>query len=308
MTNKSGCLISAQMCEKGMKKYAIYTACIGGYDNILQPEIIDERFDYILFTDDVKVDRIGVWQVRKIGYYNSNTIRIARYVKTHPEELLNDYHATLWLDANIQIVSSQVYERIYELYSQGIEIASVTHPTRDCVYDEAYELMRMKWEHDYVLFRWCSKMIREGFPPHYGMYETNILYRRNTAKMKEFDELWWNCISKNSYRDQMSCTYSLWKCDIDRYYFLPQGESVWNTSVFRYIWHPDASFKKKSVNLYRFENIRWRIRHELKEDKDLYKKIYFRLYRYPFSPLMLYVREMVDLFWLVLYKLQKRNK
>ena len=94
-----------------MNLFAIYTACIGGYDNILQPKAIDDRFDYILFSDEVAKERVGVWQVRHVDYTNPDKTRIARYVKTHPEELLPEYEATLWMDANIQIVSSKVYGR-----------------------------------------------------------------------------------------------------------------------------------------------------------------------------------------------------
>ncbi|MBR5328436.1 MAG: hypothetical protein IKV31_07870 [Paludibacteraceae bacterium] len=43
------------------KKYAIYTAMVGGYDEIMQPTVIDDRFDYILFSNDIKEDRVGVW-------------------------------------------------------------------------------------------------------------------------------------------------------------------------------------------------------------------------------------------------------
>ena len=91
-----------------MNKFAIYTACIGGYDNILQPKVIDERFDYFLFTNDVKEESVGVWQVRKVAYSNPDMTRIARYVKTHPEELLPEYEATLWLDSSLQIISQYI--------------------------------------------------------------------------------------------------------------------------------------------------------------------------------------------------------
>ena len=33
-----------------MSKIAIYTSLVGGYDNLLQPEVVDENFDYICFS------------------------------------------------------------------------------------------------------------------------------------------------------------------------------------------------------------------------------------------------------------------
>lgn len=34
-----------------MKKKVIYTVLVGGYDNLMQPQVIDDSFDYICFTD-----------------------------------------------------------------------------------------------------------------------------------------------------------------------------------------------------------------------------------------------------------------
>ena len=70
-----------------------------------QPKYIDDRFDYILFTDEPKEKHIGVWEVRKVDYSNSDKTRIARYIKTHPHTLLPQYKATVWLDANLEIIS-----------------------------------------------------------------------------------------------------------------------------------------------------------------------------------------------------------
>ena len=68
--------------NKQPKKYVIYTAMVGGYDEIMQPVVVDDRFDYILFSNDIKEDRVGVWQVRPIAYTNPDNTRICRYVKT----------------------------------------------------------------------------------------------------------------------------------------------------------------------------------------------------------------------------------
>ena len=85
------------------KKYAIYTAMVGGYDEIMQPMVVDDWFDYFLFSNDIKEDRVGVWQVRPIAYTHPDNTRICRFVKTHPEELLQGYEFSIWMDANIQI-------------------------------------------------------------------------------------------------------------------------------------------------------------------------------------------------------------
>ena len=245
-----------------MNKFAIYTACIGGYDNILQPEVTDERFDYFLFTNDVKEEKVGVWQVQKVEYTNPDMTRIARYVKTHPEELLPEYEATLWMDANVQIISTWVYERFIELYEQGTRVACIQHPERDCIYDEAYKVSSYTifgaLEHEKIALVWCRKIWKEKYPMHRGLYETNILYRKKTSLVKNVNNTWWKCINKYSKRDQLSFNYSLWKNGIvENCYFLPEGEHAQNSSNVKYISHQHVS-QRKQIRLNLFERIRYR--------------------------------------------------
>ena len=53
-----------------MNRYVIYTAVVGNYDEIKQPQVVDNRFDYILFSNDIKEKNVGIWQVRPIPYHN----------------------------------------------------------------------------------------------------------------------------------------------------------------------------------------------------------------------------------------------
>ena len=62
---------------------------------IPQPEVVDERFDFVLFTNEVDEAKVGVWEVRPIDYKNRDTTRVARYIKTHPESLLPEYNVSV---------------------------------------------------------------------------------------------------------------------------------------------------------------------------------------------------------------------
>ena len=75
-----------------MNRSAIYTSVVGSYDDIRQPLIIDERFDYVLFTDNVTVDRIGVWQVRPIPQVDGN------YISMPISRLLHNMSMTVFLN------------------------------------------------------------------------------------------------------------------------------------------------------------------------------------------------------------------
>lgn len=244
-----------------MKQFAVYTALIGGYDEIHQPLVVDERFDYILFSDEVMSDKVGVWQICKVDYKNADKTRIARYVKTHPEELLPEYKATLWLDSNIQIVAPFVYERVLELYNKGVYVATIKHPSRNCAYDEAFEVSYSnvygQLEHDITALKWCRIMYENNYPEQNGLCETNILYRLNDKIVGCVDDLWWQCINDFSKRDQLSFNYSLWKNNVEVKYFLPGCEHAKNSSNFSYYGHNKVS-KRKQVKQKFWEKLRYR--------------------------------------------------
>ena len=267
-----------------MNKFAIYTACIGGYDNVRQPITLDERFDYILFTNDVKVDRIGVWKVRHISYSNTDMTRIARYAKTHPEELLPEYDATLWMDMNLQITDSYVYERFVNLYESNAQIASIQHPERDCIYVEAFTMSNWRFEHDYIAFVWCHKIRKEGYPQHRGLYETNILFRRKSDVMTKVNEMWWDCINTHSKRDQFSCNYVLWKLGVKEEFFFAPGEHSQNVKHINFAWHNDLS-KRKLTQTSHLETLRIKMRTLLPECT---MRQWYTLCVLPFPCLVLY--------------------
>lgn len=264
-------------------KYAIYTAMVGGYDEILQPKVVDDHFDYILFSNDIKEERVGVWQVRLIPYHDSDNTRICRYVKTHPEELLSEYEFSIWMDANIRIINSFVYERSLELYNEGIFISSFSHPLRNCIYDEAFELMYRRYEKEQVVVKWCQNLRKKGYPKNNGLFETNLMYRNHKLSIvSEIDALWWSCIREYSRRDQLSFNFVLWKYGIVCEFFLPEQFCARNVEHFELALHTDMQKKIYPCT----KNDSWLLKYCWKKSykKEIIKKRYDWIYNrfFPF--------------------------
>ena len=261
-----------------MKKFAVYTASIGGYDEIHQPLAVDDRFDYIFFSDEVVADKVGVWQIRKIEYKNADKTRIARYVKTHPEELLPKYKATLWIDASIFITSKFIYDKVIELFDEDVLFASVRHPYRDCIYDEAYMVYGLDSED--IIFNWCHFLRSINYPRHNGLYESSIVYRLNCSNVKIVDDEWWNCIQSYSRRDQLSLNYVLWKNQIRQSYLLPVGEHMANSPNIKVQKHTRVSLDKGRRNLNQsfFEHTRCRCRVGVIEKQSQFMDFHYWLY------------------------------
>lgn len=274
-----------------MKDFVIYTVLVGDYDDIMQPVVIDDRFDYVLFSNDIKSENIGVWSVKPIpNVIEGDSKRLSRYPKTHPETMLSDYKASLYIDANIQIQDQWVYDRFVELYNDKVEFAGVklVLTGRDCIYDHAYDMCLWLVEHDYNAIRHCHELYKHGFPRHFGMNENNIIFRIHTEKMKETDEEWWQWIINFSNRDQFSYMYCLWKYQIPLNYFMPEGEDAHNSSHFHWVWHDVRPhvMKTKAVKRGLFERLRMKSK-SLDNERNL--KRWHSLYKSSFPIFMLYV-------------------
>lgn len=258
---------------------------VGGYDNIAQPSVVAKDYDYILFTNDIPEQQLGVWSVRSIPYYNKDNTRIARWVKTHPHVLLSDYEYSLWMDSNVQVDVPEFYSRIDELIACGSLIASMDHLERDCIYDEAYAIIYYNLDRIGIVLKWLIALKRDKYPRHIGMIETNcVLRQHNSTYVAIFCNEWWNVIEKYSKRDQLSFNYVAWKLNIRIDLILPKGKNTRNhkwlhciphqkkLNIEKTIWHTDIShlFKIKCNTI--FNNFIESKSHSL-EELTLYYKI-----------------------------------
>lgn len=279
-----------------MNRFVIYSCLVGEYDKIQQPLVLDNRFDYILFTDTVIENRIGIWQVRSIPYEDRNNMRRSRYVKCHPSMVLDEYEASLYIDANIQIATPCIYERFFELLKSGAEWAGIKHPDQHCVYEEICAILSLQWVHDYEVVGWYAKLKNAGFPEQWGLFENNVIYRRHTKKVEEVGKIWWQTLEKECKRDQFSLMYSLWKIQPQMTYLLPEDECPrTNSENFNYYPHNPH---KRIVRLGLNEKIRNRcMRIANPNVREGYYRLFNKLSRYPSPLTMLYLWQVYAMIW-----------
>lgn len=262
-----------------MKQFVIYTVQTGGYDSVNQPLVADDRFDYVLFTDEVNLPQVGAWQVRAIPYENSDKTRQSRYPKMHPNELLSEYKASLYIDANVQISGQRIYNRIVECYEQGIDWAGIQHPYRDCLYDEAYVIYGLDTEKN--IFRWCHRLRQENYPRHRGMFENNVIFRMHNEQTRKVDDMWWGLYEEYTRRDQLTLMYVLWKLDgIKTDFLLPPGESSWHSDTLHISMHKKAAWQhgRRGVKESFWEHARCRCRNGMEEKANQFREFHYWLY------------------------------
>lgn len=275
-------------------KFVIYTVMVGEYGSIHQPLAVDDRFDYILFSNDIAEASIGIWQVRKFPkVIKKDNKRLSRYPKTHPHTLLKEYQASLYLDANIQIADSWVYERFIELFNQKADTAGIQLllTGRDCIYRHSYDMCAIRAEHDYKAIQQCHEMMKSGFPEHFGLNENNIIFRIHNDTMKKVDEEWWWWIKHYSFRDQFSYMFCFWKYKIKREHFLPIGEDSRNSPHFKLYSHNELNSvsKQKWIHCGLFEWLRNQSRLQSKDSYNKYCEQWVTLCKSPFPQFTLFL-------------------
>ena len=262
-----------------MKQFVVYTVLTSQYDKIHQPLVIDERFDYILFSDNVEEDSIGVWKLKYIPYENQDKTRQSRYPKMHPNESLGDYNASLYIDANIQITSQRIYDRVIECYNNKIDWAGIKHPYRDCIYDEAYAIYGLDTEDNII--RWCCRLRDENYPCHRGLFENNVIFRAHNEITKEVNDMWWHLYEKYTRRDQLILYYVFWKTpELKISFLLPEGESAERSDTIQIQRHNLQSKRTRVVEETFWEHIRCRCRNGIEEKKSSFRKLHYWSYQF----------------------------
>ena len=243
-----------------MKSNAVvYTIMVGGYDNICQPQSISNKVDYVCFVEANNTcgKNIGIWRIEKIPFAHKDNGRLSRFPKLLPHEtIISQYDYSLYIDANLIIMDSSIYDRVEELIEKGEKLALIKHPARDCAYQEAYNCIagcKARWRD---LFRQIFFLKRHKFPKHWGLYEANVIFRKhNDPEVKAMDELWWKTFMRFAKRDQLSLVYALRETGIHFDFFLPEGYSTLNHKGFERLEHlpqkdtKSVKFKKWLVSL-----------------------------------------------------------
>lgn len=235
-------------------KVAIFTALYGGYDSLMLPDQLEPDIDYICYTD-LPINSYGVWQIKASPYYHPDSTRMARYVKTHPHELLSDYDAVVWLDANI-IIRGDIREYINILLTSQADMGLVMHPHRNCVYQEAEACKKLNKDNFDVIDQQIARYKEEGYPENSGMYETGFyIANHKTSKMKKFFRTWWKEIDLFSRRDQLSVGWALAGSGVKTARLMSEDLSVRNNPDFTIYPHEQARCLYVPKQLKRFNKV-----------------------------------------------------
>ena len=194
-------------------KIVVYTAILGGYDDLKEPLLKLDNIDYVAFLDK-NLNCETQWKIKSIPEnikeLKNNTL-INRYLKFHPSELFKDYDYAIYIDGNIKVISD-LTSMTYSV-NKEIGISLHKHQYRDCVYNEIEACKLLKKGNYKLLKEQVERYKAEGFPNNYGMLEgTVIVSDLNNDKATNLLNEWWEEFKNSeSLRDQIALPYVLWK-------------------------------------------------------------------------------------------------
>lgn len=252
-----------------MKDRVVYTSIVGGFDSLMQPQVTDPRYDYICFVrrGERRTAAEGVWQIEEIPVDIEDNQLLSRYPKMHPEDLLAGYSWCVWIDGNITLRSASFYQMVDSIVGAGAEVAICRHPSRDCAYEEAYAVLSAGKAGYREMSGAVDFLSAEGFPRHAGLFENNIILRSlSSARVRELDGLWWECLCRISRRDQLSLVYCARRTGVEIVPLFPAGTNVRDCEWVGYVRHdvnPQRNWLARKWNGLRQVVSKWLLKRKI---------------------------------------------
>lgn len=179
-------------------KITVFTAIDGWRDRLLsQPD-----GNFLAYTSAFQ--ECSPWEIRQLDCLFKDPVRNAKMIK-----VLNHFYCeteySLWIDANCQLLKSP--EEFIPLLGDN-DIMFAKHKQDDCIYNEAEVVLHSRKIDQKTVERQMSRYKKE-IPNHSGMFAGGVILRRNNARVRDFNSLWWAEITYGTARDQLSLPFTL---------------------------------------------------------------------------------------------------
>ncbi len=215
-------------------RVAIVVGISNNYDRLRRPQRRVPGADYICFADR-PVDGFGIYRIAPIDFFHADPVRTARYLKTHLHLYCPGYDTVCWVDANAEI-RGDIAPMIEKFQRSGEVFATVPHPFRNGVYEEAAECKALEYDSAHVIDDHMARYREEGFDVS-DLVETGFfICRISDPRARRFLTAWWREIDRGSRRDQLSVNYALREADIRWLPLMDKGQSLRTHPDF--ILHP----------------------------------------------------------------------
>lgn len=233
------------------ERIAVYTVIFGAYDSLSEPKCCPDNCDYFLISDTVQPPKDSVWKQMDLPpevrerMSGMNAILKNRFLKMRPDLLFPDYHYSVYLDGNVQMVTDPT-EFINRMPAGGVSF--FMHAARDCVYEEARAVLIRRKAAKKDIRKLVQFLKEEKMPPHYGLLECPVIVRRHhQPECLEMMEAWWELFRRFPYRDQLLLPCVLYQRGIRPEELAWLGDDIHISPSFRKYQHQNSAKQELDI-------------------------------------------------------------
>jgi hypothetical protein len=189
----------------------VYTVLMGAYEQPANPFPHDATgFERICFTDDPHLV-LKNWTVVVLDDVALDAARESRRPKLLPHDFLSEFEWSLYIDSSVRLKVNPVdIQRTYA--TPGNRFVCFKHPYRDCIYDEAEEVILHGIDSERRVREQVDHYRQKGFPLHHGLIAGGVLLRRHSdPEVVRVSTEWFEHVLRFSKRDQLSFNYVAWR-------------------------------------------------------------------------------------------------
>jgi len=207
-----------------LPRVVIFTAIFGDYDRLKQPDKPNPTARYVCFTDQAIADP-GWWEIVPTVQTESTPARENRKWKILAHRWFPDADWWIYIDGHMQLRNDPFNLLIAlprdQSPGRAVDVYVTQHELHNCAYAEAAWVAEHRYDRQDVLDAQVARYRAEGYPEQNGCCYCNLLVRRNTPQVREFNETWWREVASGSHRDQISFPVAAWRCGMP-YCAMPQ--------------------------------------------------------------------------------------
>jgi hypothetical protein len=185
-------------------KKVVFSILFGEYDVLRSVRVPNPTWDFICVTDRPRnVDGWQDWIIQVSDpLYESREWFITACDKfpSYEYSIMHGGNAVLLLDPDYLL-----------RYILEHDMALFKHPHRDCVYEEAKAVMKLKKAPNDAVIAQMRRYYQEGLPKKFGLSANTLAVKHHSEALRKFERRWWYEVQRGSHRDQLALDYCRWK-------------------------------------------------------------------------------------------------
>ena len=184
-----------------MPEITVLTSITAGKDHLRDDQCTGGA-TFIAYVSEYQGSKI--WEQRPAYDRFRSARRNSRIPKILSHQFC-DTQYSIWLDGNIALRVDPA--QLVETWLQNHDFAVFRHPQRNCIYEEAADCIRYGADDPDIIDKQVKKYAGDGYATNLGLAEANVIVRRHSNQVVEFNNAWWAEYCIHCVRDQLSFMY-----------------------------------------------------------------------------------------------------